>query len=161
MAKFSCDGLDDFCLSLQEIAEIPDEVETEMLDGGSDIVRWALKQALTDLDMVDTGQLRDSIRTFPKRFSNGVPYELTYPYGGRKIGKFKRYSKIRIKGTKKYTIKRVNMTNNDVGFVLEFGAPHRGIPARPWMSVVAEKYSDQIEDKMGEIYFKWLESKNL
>ena len=161
MARFSCDGLDEFALSLQEIAEIPEDVQDDMLSSGASVGKIALKKAIQTLGLIDTGQLYASIQEFPKVDKDGFHYYLVYPYGRRQRAKKKGLAKVRIKGTKKYTIQKIDMTNNDVGFELEFGAPHRGVPAFQWMSVTAEEYADEITDAEYAIYDKWLESKNL
>lgn len=164
MARFECSGLDDFALSLQQIESLPEDVENKMLSSGADVAVAELKKSVTMYGLVDTGELRDSIKKFHKISRNQKQYYLVYPYGARKKAKVKKLARVRIYGTgrkKQYAIKKVRMTNNDVGFVHEFGAPHRGIPARPWVSLVAEEYADDITEAEIRVFDDWLKSNNL
>lgn len=164
MARFDCSGLDDFALSLQEIEEIPDDVKDEMLSAGADVAVSGLKKTVSKYGLVDTGELRDSIQKFRRRSKGGELYYLVYPYGTRKKAKIKKLGRERAygrNGVKRYTIKKVGMTNNDVGFVHEFGAPHRGIPAHPWMSMAVEEYAEDIAEAELSVFDKWLKSNNL
>lgn len=161
MATFSYRGLDEFALSLQEIESIPDDVKNDMLSAGAEVAEAGLKKNITSYGLVDTGQLRNSIQRFHKVSKTGQQYYLVYPYGARKNAKVKKLSKVSLGVRKTYTIKKVMMRNNDVGFVHEFGAPRRGIPARPWLSLTAEQYADKITDAELRVYDKWLDSENL
>ena len=46
MAEFSASGLDSFMLSLQQIAELPPEVQDEMLNAGADVLVLAQREIL-------------------------------------------------------------------------------------------------------------------
>lgn len=164
MARFNCSGLDEFALSLQEIAEISDDVKEDMLSAGADVAVSALKESVSKYGIVDTGELRDSIKKFLKHSKDGEPYYLVYPYGTRKKAKVKKMGRERAygsNGVKRYKPVKRKMSNNDVGFVHEFGAPYRGIPARPWMSTTVEASADEIAAAEFEVYDKWLKSKDL
>ena len=53
MAEFSCNGLDDLMLSLQEIAAIPEEVQDEMLRAGADVVAQAQREKVKAYGIYD------------------------------------------------------------------------------------------------------------
>lgn len=164
MARFDCSGLDDFALSLQEIEEIPDDVKDEMLSAGADVAVSGLKKTVSKYGLVDTGELRDSIQKFRRRSKGGELYYLVYPYGTRKKAKIKKLGRERAygsNGVKRYKPVKRKMSNNDVGFVHEFGAPYRGIPARPWMSTTVEASADEIAAAEFDVYDKWLKSEDL
>ena len=113
MAVFSGTGLDDLCLSLEELAVLSAEVETEMLQEGQ-------RQTLEGLGLVESRALKNSISVKVVQ-RDGRRRVLVYPAGERPDGQ----------------------TNNDVGFVLEFGAPDRGIMPRQWMRTANEAHGDQ------------------
>ena len=53
MATFSVDGLGDFMLSMQQVAELPGEVIDEILEAGSEVVIKAQKDELLTLGLYD------------------------------------------------------------------------------------------------------------
>lgn len=143
MARFNAEGIDDLGLSLQEIAEIPDNVVDEMLLAGGDITVKAHKQKIEALGLVDSGQLRDSIKAKVKA-------------GGAKDG-WSRSVLVSPSGKRRNS--KVN--NATVGYVREFGAPKRGIPAKQWMRTANEECADAVVEAERTIYDKYLKSKDL
>lgn len=70
MATFSVDGLGDFMLSMQQVAELPGEVIDEILEAGSEVVIKAQKDELLTLGLYDNESsgphLVDSIKLHKK-----------------------------------------------------------------------------------------------
>jgi hypothetical protein len=165
MARFSAAGLDELELSMSEISEIPRNIKIEMLMAGGQVAIEAQKKQIASLGLVDTGKLRDSIRAFPKVNRNGDWYVLVYPYGKHHTYRRKQVTKscARSKHGRTYTIggDAKDVTNNDLGFVYEFGAPNRHIPALQWMRTANEQCSAQTTQAMMDVYSKWLESKKI
>lgn len=148
MANFSVSGLDEFMLSMQQVAELPDAVIDDMLKAGADVVAEAQrKEAATVLrGPYATGETALSIekgRVKLRRDGSRIIY--VTPTGNRKRGK-RKGSKTR---------------NAEIAFVNEFGVPHRGIPARPFISVANEKSAAATTAAQAAVYNKFLESKNL
>ena len=139
MARFNCSGLDEFALSMQEIEEIPEEVKGEMLSAGADVAISAMKQNIAALGVVDSHQLMNSLTKKKKKGKNGDLYYVVAPQGKRSDGE----------------------RNGTVGYVNEFGAPHRGIRPRPWMQTALYESADAIVAAEFAVYDKWLKSKNL
>lgn len=168
MARFNAQGIEGLELSLKEFAEIPDSVVEQMLDAGAEVTVSAHKQKLQALGLVDTGQLVNSIKPLKKAggASNGFNrYVLVYPAG--KHGQYNRK-----KTTKTYKNSKSgrtydvggdvqDVTNNDIGFVYEFGAPRRGIKALQWMKTANEECAEKVTQAEFDIYDNWLKSKNL
>lgn len=162
MAKFNVTGLGELQLSLEEVAGMPEEIKDKMLEAGAAVGVKALKQSISSLGIIDTKQLHDSITAGqPKTDKNGVRVLYVYPRGSRKdtyVGmKLRRVS---IKGKRKNGTS-VKMTNADVGFIMEFGAPKRGIRARHWMRSAIESFADEATQKQRAVYDEWLNSKGL
>ena len=90
--------------------------------------------------LVDRGQLRDSIKVSAKvrRTSSARSVEI-YPQGKRTDG----------------------TRNAEVGFIHEYGAPGRGIPAKQWMRKANERAEDAACTAAEEVYDDYLRSKNL
>jgi len=142
MAKFNATGIEGLSLSFQEFAAIPDEVVEEMLDAAAEVTVRAHKRKIRLLQLVDTGKLAASIRAF-KKVKGGKRSVVVYPYG-------------------KHDERRGKpVTNNEVGFIHEFGAPKRGIPAKQWMRKANEECAPEVEQVEFEIYDRWLKSLNL
>lgn len=168
MAKFNATGIEGLMLSFEEFSEIPDEVVEEMLDAASDVVVDAHKKKIQSVGLVDTGTLRDSIKAHKKAggAKNGWKrYVLVYPTG--KHGTYNRQEKTkaykRSKHGRTYTVGGdvKDVTNSEVGFIHEFGAPQRGISAKQWMRDANEECADDVENAELEVYDKYLKSKNL
>ena len=159
MAKFTDDGLDGLMLSLQELAELPDDVEEEMLDDAARVVVGAHRRQLRALGLWDPGNagehLVDSITAHKKvETVDGVRKRsvLIYPTGKRAGSKTIRRGR---KGRAK------PVEQNDVGFVHEFGAPKRGIPAKNWMQKANDLCAPDVEKAEFEVYDRWAQSKDL
>lgn len=164
MANLTFEGLDEFALSMQEIAELPDETVYEMLDAEAEIVVAAQKRKIEELGLVKTGKLRDSIRAFHKR-KGDEKFVSIYPYG--KHGSYRR--KIRTKTYKNskhgrtYTVggDAKETRNNELGFILEYGAPKRNIKGRQWMHLANEGAAAAAAEAAAAVYDRFLKSKNL
>lgn len=151
MAKFRAEGIDGLMLSLQEFQEIPDDVVEDMLEAAGDVVVDAQKKSVMALGLVDSGRLLNSIKTHAKI--------------GRINGQRKRYVLVYPEGKHGETSAAggdtADVTNNEVGFVHEFGAPKKGIPARQWMRTANEACADAMVQAEFTVYDRWLKSKDL
>ena len=161
MARFTVHGLDALIEDMLALSEIPESVVDDMLKTSADIALRAMKQSIQSLGLVDTSQLLNSLVAVQKRNKQGKIYYLIYPRGTRKdmyVGaKLRRVS---IKGRRKNG-QSIKMTNNDVGFVLEFGAPRRNKKAYQWMRTALEGCADEVLAAQARIYDEWLKSKDL
>lgn len=161
MARFAVHGLDALIEDMLALSEIPESVVDNMLKTSADIALRAMKQSIQSLGLVDTSQLLNSLVAVQKRNKQGKIYYLIYPRGTRKdmyVGA--RLRRVGIKGRRKNG-QAIKMTNNDVGFVLEFGAPRRNKKAYQWMRTALEGCADEVLAAQTRIYDEWLESKNL
>lgn len=168
MAQFNAEGIDGLMLTLKQFSEIPDEVVEKMLEAGGEVVVAAHKQSLQSLGLVDTHALMDSIKAHSKvGVKDGVRkrYVLVYPTGKhgtrnrRKVTKTYKRSK---HGTT-YTVggDTVDVTNSEVGFIHEYGAPRKGIPAKQWMKKANEACAAQMVNAEFSVYDQWLKSLDL
>lgn len=161
MAKFTVHGIDALIEDMLALSEIPEDVVDKMLSASADIALRAMRASLEKLGLIDTRQLIDSLVAVQKRNKQGKIYYLIYPRGTRKdmyvAGRLRRVS---IKGRRK-SGQAIKMTNNDVGFVLEFGAPRKNKKAYQWMRTALEGCADEILAVQTRIYDDWLKSKGL
>ena len=134
------DGLDGLLFDLETLAELPDDTLSGMLHAGGEVIAQAHKSAIQSDGLVDSGQLRDSIKVSAKvrRTSSARSVEI-YPQGTRADG----------------------TRNAEVGFIHEYGAPGRGIPAKQWMRKANEQAEDAACTAAEEVYDDYLRSKNL
>lgn len=168
MAKFNAQGIEGLELSLEQFAQIPDDVVEAMLMAGGEVVVEAHKRSIETLGLVDTRKLKDSIKAHSKvATKDGIRQRsvLIYPTGKRGTRNRKKVTKAykRSKSGRTYTVGGdiVDVTNNEVGFVHEFGAPDRGIPAKQWMRTANEASADATTAAEFEVYDKWAKSLNL
>lgn len=164
MAKFNAQGIEGLELSLQEFAEIPDEVVEEMLDAAAEVTVRAHKMEIRTLGLVDTGKLAGSIKAF-KKVKDRKRFVLVYPAGKHGIRNRKKVTKTykNSKSGRTYTVggDTKDVTNSEVGFIHEFGAPKRGIPAKQWMRKANAKCAADVEAAEFAVYDRYLKSKGL
>lgn len=166
MAKFNAEGIEGLCLSMQEFAEIPDDVVEAILEAGGKVVVEAQKQKISSLGLVKTGKLLKSIEAFSKVGKKNSDwnrrYVLVYPYGKHGHRNRRKIYKVSKRGRKySYGGDVKTVTNNDVGFIHEFGAPKKGIKAKQWMRKANEESAEAMVKAEFEVYDQWLQSKNL
>ena len=168
MARFNAQGIEGLALSMQEFAEIPDEVVEEMLSAAAEVTVRAHKRKIRTLNLVKSEKLVDSIKAVHKAGGqkNGWKrHVLVYPSGKRGTRKRKTVTKVykNSKHGRTYTVggDLKDVTNAEVGFIHEFGAPKRGIPAKQWMRQANEDCAPEVERAEFEVYDRWLKSKNL
>ena len=143
MAEFSCNGLDDLMLSLQEIAAIPEEVQDEMLRAGAEVVAQAQREKVRAYGIYDCSSPRhvaDSIKPGKVKLKKGQRIIYVSPTGSRRRGK---------------TVTR----NSEILFVNEYG--RRGQKARPAVRDANEASAEATTAAQAEVYDKYLRSKDL
>ena len=143
MAEFSCNGLDDLMLSLQEIAAIPEEVQDEMLQAGADVVAQAQREKVKAYGIYDGSSPRhvaDTIKPGRVKLKKGQRVIYVTPTGSRRRGK--------------------SVTRNaEILFVNEYGK--RGQKARPAIRDANEACAEQMVSAQMAVYDKHLRSKDL
>lgn len=144
MASLETSGIEELELSLEEVADIPDDILLAMLEAEGEVIATAQEQHLKKLSFRDdaTRQLEGSITVTHKlkRGSGGSPHISVYPGGMRKDGKTR---------------------NAEVGFMVEYGAPRRGIAPRTWMRTANEEAADEAAQAAMRVYDAWLKRKGL
>ena len=147
MASFTEVGLDDLMLSFEEIAELPEHVISDMLIAQGEVLRTAQEKKIKQLELVDTEQLAGSIAINKKLRGNKFDEQFitVYPKGTRETT-----------GGVGATSKT---TNNEVGFVNEFGAPHRNIKPTQWMRQANEESAEEGLKASERVYDRFLKSK--
>ena len=143
MAEFSCNGLDDLMLSLQEIAAIPEEVQDEMLRAGAEVVAQAQREKVRAYGIYDGSSpkhVADSIKPGKVKLKKGQRIIYVSPTGSRRRGK---------------TVTR----NSEILFVNEYG--RRGQKARPAVRDANEASAEATTVAQAEVYDKYLRSKDL
>ena len=134
------DGLDGLILDMEAMEELPQATVSEMLQAGGTVIMEAHKSQIQAAGLVDSGQLRDSIQMSRKiRKKEGACSVDIYPQGTREDG----------------------VRNAEVGFILEFGAPGRGIAATQWMRKANAQAEDAACAAAQAVYDNYLRSKNL
>lgn len=144
MAKFDVDGIEQISLSMQELAEIPDEVKDRMLEAGADVVVRAQKRKIRQYRIYDTGTAQRSIKKGrPQKSKDGERVIYVKPTG------------IRIRGKEKIS----ETSNAEILFVNEYGK--RGKKARPALRDANEACAEEMVNAEFAVYDAWLKSKNL
>ena len=137
MAGFSVDGLDNLMLSLAEVAEIPGDIQDNMLNAQADIVVRAQKSKGSAYGVHLTGVTLGAIKKGkPKKSKDG------------------RSVLVRLTGKN-----ADGNANTEVAFLNEFGKKNQR--ARPFIKDANESSAEETTAAGFRIYDEWLKSKNL
>lgn len=140
MAKFECSDMASFLLSMQELAELPDDVLEDMLDAEADVIVAAQKNSAVSMGVYDTGEVSRSIaKGKAKRTSSGMSISV-YPKGSRTRG-------------------GITTRNSEIAFINEFGK--QGQSPRPFIQTGNERGVDSAVSAAADVYDDYLNSKNL
>lgn len=140
MADFSCTGLDDLMLSMAEIAEIPDDVQDNMLNAQADVVVRAQQSKASSYGVQDSGKTAESITKGKVKSGKNGRVIHVYPKGTRTRGK-------------------TTTRNAEIAFIAEFGK--KGQSARPFIRDANESSAAETTQAAFTVYGNWLKSKNL
>lgn len=141
MAEFRAVGLDELALSLQEIAEIPEDVQDEMLEAQGAVVARAQRESAQRYGIQRTGTLIRSIKAGKVKLDkHGSRVLYVTPTGSR------------VRGGKK-------TTNAEIAFLNEYGT--RRQKARPFMRDANERSAEAATQAAADIYYRWQDSRGL
>lgn len=165
MAQLSFSGLDELMLSMQEVANIPPEIQAEMLDAEAQIVAEAVRSEAARLGMYEgydtSGNTRETSET------NSLPGQ-TKSYSTGELARSVKISKVKVvkgmrqtyiyfSGSRKRGKKRIR--NAEIAFFNEYGS--RTINARNFVWVANQKSEASAAEAASAVYNRWLESKGL
>lgn len=137
MATLNCNGLDDLILSMKEIAEIPQEVQDEILNAQADIVVEEQKRIGRIYGVEKTGITLKSIKkTKPKTKKDGRTIYV-YPQGKNKDG---------------------NRTA-EVAFIANYGKKSQ--KAKPFITEANERSAEATTQAAMSVYDRWLRTRDL
>lgn len=152
MAQLSFSGLDELMLSMQEIAEIPPDVQDEMLNAGADVLIPEIKArgegyGVGSGDQAE-GILLDSLAKSKIKQSQKKGRYITIYFKGS-----------RIRGKDGETGKNKRIKNSEIAFLNEYGTRHQ--KARPFVGDTISMSGSTVEREEAAVYNRWLESKGL
>lgn len=150
MAELKINGIDKLIADFEKLAKIDDDTAYTILEAGAAALRTVQQEVIRRMGLMDPvePQLIHSLQINRKKGKNGVLVRLG-PRGKRK-GK-KKPSKRKKGGT-------YANTNDEVGYVLEYGSPR--IKARHWMSTANEEGAETCTAAMQEAWDKHLADMN-
>lgn len=143
MAEFSATGLAELMLSLQEVAQIPDDVQDDMLNAEADVAVAAQRKKVRAYGIYDgrsAKHVADSLKKGDVKVKDGARAIYITPTGSRKRGK-------------------LTTRNAEILFVNEYGRKNQR--ARPALRDASEECADAAVQAAFEIYDRYLQSKNL
>ena len=143
MAELDCVGLDDLMLSLDDVAQMPENVQTDMLLAGADVVCAAQRKKVKAYGIYDQQSaihVADSIKVGKPKIRKGVRVVHVSPTGSRRRGK--------------------RMTRNtEILFVNEYGTKNQR--ARPAIRDANEESAQATTEAQMKVWDKYLQSKDL
>lgn len=138
MATYYFKGLDELMWSMQEIAEIPEDVQSEMLNAQADIVAKTIKDKGEEYGVHRTGKTLDHIKKGKVKRDKDGNLCIYVTFNGKNE-----------RGTR-YA---------EIAFVNNYGTGKQN--ARPFVTIAQIKAEDQAVKAAETIHDKWLQSKNL
>ena len=164
MAQLSFSGLDELMLSMREIAEIPDEVQDEMLDAEAQIVAEAIRGEAAKLGMYSGYNTHNNSRLN----AGGIRSEQTESYSTGELARSVKVGKVKaVKGQRQKYIYfagsrkrgKTRTRNAEIAFLNEYGT--RTINQRNFVWVANKKAEAAAVQAAAAVYNRWLESKGL
>ena len=130
MARMYNFGFMEFDHMLEKLENIPDSTKADMLKAAADVYEKEVKKT------IDTTGLMGYYNTRTHKFGGGGRYD---------AGIVKRFIEKKKQGNntlyvtfKRDVVHKKGVTAADVAFLTEYGAPGRGIPARPFIARATE-----------------------
>lgn len=144
MANMEVSGLDGLLDDLGSLAGLPDSVGEDILNAEADVIVSAQREEIG--------------RRWRGRYSEGISAQSVKKGPVKRAGSRQSIS-VYPKGTRKRGKKTVR--NAEIAFINEYGAPGRGIAARPAIAAANAK-AEQTAAEAGERVFNaYLDSKNI
>lgn len=144
MARMEVDGADALIEDLSQLAQMPCEVTDDILNAMADVIVPA--------------QRKEIERRWSGPHSMGISAKAIKKTGTKKELDGSSIS-VSPQGTRKRGKKRIR--NAEIAFINEYGAPGRGIAARPAIGLSIEKAKEEIFAAGEKAYDAYLDSKNL
>lgn len=144
MARMEVSGADALIDDLTELSRLPYELAGDVLNAMADVVLPAQQKEIKRQwnGPYSTGFSAECIKKTAVKLELDGHSVSIYPQGTRTRGK----QKIR---------------NGEIAFLNEYGAPGRGIAARPAISTATAKSEEQAVEAGEKVYNAYLDSKNL
>lgn len=160
---FDTNGLDALILDMNEISQIDDDTMWEMLDAGGEVIKSAHEAELKSQFATRTGKLAGAPTVRRKR-GGGTRYVLVYPAGEHHTYSSRQKTYVKMNWGRKGKTQTKGggdkaASNQDVGFVLEFGG--HGNAAAQWMRIANEKHAGEAVDAEFAVFDRWHKSHNL
>lgn len=142
-AGFTMTGLDELIMDMETAANLPEEVEDEMLHAKADVVVAAQKKKIRAYGIYETGKTFASVKKGKVKIRKGQRVIYITPAGSRSRGK-----------------EKISRTRNaEILFVNEFG--RRGQKARPAVRDANEASAQEATAAVAAVLDRYLQSKNL
>lgn len=153
MAKLDVQGFDAFSADLEAAKNLTEDEQFKILEAGGEVVKTAMRSKLSELGLRATGRLAESIEIVRK--VEETPYVLIEPKGKHHSYRGRDEQGRRGKGGRK------TATAGEVGFVFEYGAASRHIPAYHWMEKAVEGSTEETTVAMQNAFNAVLDEKGV
>lgn len=156
MSRFEVNnGAEELIQDLQKLGKLSEEDHWDILTPAADLLVKKFAAKIKKLFKQHTGNLADSIQGFRKSGGGDGSHILVYPHGPHH-----KYQS-RTKRTKKGGAASKTANANEVGFVLEYGAPSRGIEATHWMENTLEENSGEISEALQQGFNEYCDKRGV
>ena len=148
MARMTVTGLNGLISDMTDLASLSEDVIDDILNAEADVIVQAQRAEIE--------------RQWKGPYSMGISAKsIKKDRKMRGLGRGRLYHYINVypQGTRKRDGESIS--NAEIAFINEYGAPDRGIVARPAISVSIAKSEETAEEAGEKVYRAYLDSKNL
>lgn len=128
MAQFEVKGLAEISRLLVERDAATEKAVPAMLEAGAAVLVEAEKSEIERMKLVDTGDMRNSVKATKVKQSRGGKYIDVYPQGKDRKG----------------------VSNAQKGFIAQYGTSRRA--ARPWLTSAKAKSEGKVNEAMQKVW---------
>lgn len=144
MAKLEVNGMDGLLDDLEALAGLPDSVGEDILNAEADVIVPAQREEIGRRwrGPYSEGISAEAVKKGPVKRKGSGHSIFIYPQGTRKRG-------------------GKSVRNAEIAFINEYGAPGRGIAARPAIATANAKAEEAAVEAGAQVFDAYLDSKNL
>lgn len=144
MAKLKANGMDGLLDDLEALAGLPDSVGEDILNAEADVIVPAQRDEIERRwrGSYSLGISAEAVKKGPVKQDGLGKSIYIYPKGERKRG-------------------GKSVRNAEIAFINEYGAPGRGIAARPAIAAANAKAEEAAVEAGAQVFDAYLDSKNL
>lgn len=137
MGKLNINGIDELMLDFADLSDLPDSLVSEMLEAEAEEIIGEQKKSAPYRNGDLSGSIKADVVKIDKQGNHYITVRPAGTHHKNKDGKA--------------------VTNAELGFIYEYGAPQKGIKARQWMRKANEKAAPRAVAAAERVYNEFID----